>query len=162
MKRFLGGLLVLGLLVSIGAGLAGRLDELLPFDIPTSIVSQPAVGAPGRLIDAADQDANAAIQQVIQRSNEEQAQAIAAKDASLMSDTVTSDHFQELVQINQDLLDNGVTSIKLAKLEWGAVAVDGATATATTYETWTTTLSDGTVAQSRDRNDYSLVFDSGA
>ena len=162
MKRFLGGLLVLGLLVSIGAGLAGRLDELLPFDIPTSIVSQPAVGAPGRLIDAADQDANAAIQQVIQRSNEEQAQAIAAKDASLMSDTVTSDHFQELVQINQDLLDNGVTSIKLAKLEWGAVAVDGATATATTYETWTTTLSDGTVDQSRDRNDYSLVFDSGA
>ena len=52
-------------------------DELLPFDIPTSIVSQPAVGAPGRLIDAADQDASAAIQQVIQRSNEEQAQAIA-------------------------------------------------------------------------------------
>ena len=110
MKRFLGGLLVLGLLVSIGAGLAGRLDELLPFDIPTSIVSQPAVGAPGRLIDAADQDASAAIQQVIQRSNEEQAQAIAAKDASLMSDTVTSDHFQELVQINQDLLDNGILS----------------------------------------------------
>ena len=79
MKRFLGGLLVLGLLVSIGAGLAGRLDELLPFDVPTSVGSQPAVGAPGRLIDAADQDASAAIQQVIQRSNEEQAQAIAAK-----------------------------------------------------------------------------------
>jgi hypothetical protein len=66
------------------------------------------------------------------------------------------------VQINQDLLNSGVASIKLVKLEWGAVAVNGATATATTYETWTTTLSDGTTDQSRDRNDYSLVLDNGA
>src|SRR5229473_437444 len=107
MKRLLGGLLVLAVLVGIGAGLAGR-------------------------------------------SNEEQAQAIAARDASLMSDTVTSDHFQDLAQTNQDLLDHGVTSIKLVKLEWGAVAVNGSTATATTYETWTTTTVDGTVNQSRD------------
>jgi peptidase A4-like protein len=162
MKRLLGGLLVLGLLVSIGAGLAGRLNELLPFDVPTSVVSPRAVATPDRLIDAVDQDANAAIQQVIQRSNDQQAQAIAAKDAALMSDTLTSDHFQELVQINQDLLDSGVTSIKLVKLEWGAVAIDGSNATATTYETWTTTLSDGSVDQSRDRNDYSLVLDNGA
>ena len=53
-------------------------------------------------------------------------------------------------------------SIKLVKLEWGAVAVNGSTATATTYETWTTTFSDGTTEQSRDRNDYSLVLDNGA
>src|SRR5713226_6010965 len=79
-----------------------------------------------------------------------------------MSDTVTTDHFQDLVQVNQNLLDNGVVSIKLVKLEWGAVAVNGSTATATTYETWTTTLSDGTVDQSRERNDYSLVLDGSA
>ena len=55
-----------------------------------------------------------------------------------------------------------MVSIKLVKLEWGAVAVDGSTATATTYETWTTTLADGSTEQSRDRNDYSLVLESGA
>jgi hypothetical protein len=149
--------------VGIGAGLAGRLDELLPLDVPTPVASARDEASPPRYVDAVDnQDANAAIQQVIQRSNEEQAQAIAARDASLMSDTVTSDHFQDLAQINQDLLDHGVSSIKLVKLEWGAVAVNGTTATATTYDTWTTTLSDGTVDQSRDRNDYSLVLDDGA
>jgi hypothetical protein len=163
MKRLLGGLLVLALLVGIGAGLAGRLDELLPLDVPTPVASARDEASPPRYVDAVDnQAANAAVQQVIQRSNEEQAQAIAARDASLMSDTVTSDHFQDLAQINQDLLDHGVSSIKLVKLEWGAVAVNGTTATATTYETWTTTLSDGTVDQSRDRNDYSLVLDDGA
>ena len=145
MKRLLGGLLVLAVLVSIAAGLAGRLNELLPVDMPTSLASSRTVVAPPRYVDAADQDANAAIQQVIQRSNEEQAQAIAAKDPSLMADTVTTDHFRDLVQTNQDLLDNGVISIKLVKLEWGAVAVNGSIATATTYETWTTTLADGTV-----------------
>ncbi len=140
MKRLFVGLLVLVVLVSIGSGLAGRLNELLPLDVPTSIASSRTVGAPAHYVDAADQDVNAAIQQVIQRSNEEQAQALAARDPSLMADTVTSDHFQDLAQTNQDLLDNGVTSIKLVKLEWGAVAVNGTTATATTYETWTTTI----------------------
>jgi hypothetical protein len=77
-----------------------------------------------------------------------------------MADTATADHYQYLVQINQDLLDNGVSSINLVNLEWGAVAVNGSSATATTYETWRTIFSDGTVDQSRDRNDYTLVLDS--
>jgi hypothetical protein len=75
---------------------------------------------------------------------------------------VTGDHYAELVQINQDLLDNGVVSIGLVRLDWGAVAVDGSTATATTYETWTSTFSDGTTNRSRDQNDYTLVLDNGA
>jgi peptidase A4-like protein len=108
---------------------------------------------------AADEDASTTIQQVIQRSNDEQVQAIASHDASLMSDTVTPDHFQELLQVNQDLLDNGVSSIQLLRLEWGAVAVNGSQATATTYETWRTLFSDGTTDQSRDRNDYTLVLE---
>src|SRR6266852_171346 len=98
MKRLLGGLLLLAVLVSIGAGLAGRLNELLPVDLPTYVASQRAVAAPARYIDAADQDATAAIRQVIQRSNEQQAQAIAARDPALMAYTVTSDHFQDLAQ----------------------------------------------------------------
>ena len=35
-------------------------------------------------------------------------------------------------------------------------------ATATTYETWRTTYSDGHTEQSRDQNDYTLVLDNGA
>jgi len=111
---------------------------------------------------AADEDVNAAVQQVIQHANDEQVQAIAAKDSSVMADTATADHYQQLVSINQDLVRNGVASIALVKLEWGAVAVDGASATATTYETWRTVFSDGSVDQSRDRNDYTLVLDNGA
>src|SRR6266496_172646 len=98
MKRLLGGLLVLALLASIAGGLAGRLNELLPVDLPTSVVSPRAVATPTRYIDAADQDANTAIQDVIQRSNEQQAQAIAARDPTLMADTVTTDHFRDLAQ----------------------------------------------------------------
>src|SRR5579859_772432 len=160
MKRFAGGLVVLGCLVLLAVSLNGRLDELFPLDVTTSVAGG-VVSAPTVVVDAADQAANAAIQQVIQRSNDEQVQAIANRDPSAMADTLTSDHYQELVRVNQDLLDSGVISIKLVKLEWGAVAVDGSTATATTYETWTTTLSDGTTDQSRDRNDYALVLDNG-
>src|SRR6266567_142231 len=161
MKRFAGGMLVLAVLVMLAAGLNGRLDELFPLDVPTS-VTNTAGSAQTIVVEGADQGASTAIQQVIQRSNDEQVQAIAARDPSLMADTLTSDHYQELVQINQDLLNSGVASINLVKLEWGAVVVNGSTATATTYETWTTTLSDGTTDQSRDRNDYSLVLDNGA
>jgi hypothetical protein len=136
MKRFLRGILVFGLLVFAAA---------------------PAVP----IASAADQDASAAVQQVIQHSNDEQVQAIATHDSSVMADTATSDHYQTLVQINQDLLDNGVSSINLVNLDWGAVAVNGSSATATTYETWRTVFSDGTVDLSpRDRNDYTLVLDS--
>jgi hypothetical protein len=124
-----------------------------------------AVGLNGStyFVAAADQDPTTAVQQVIQHSNDEQVQAIAARDPSLMADSVTSDHYQDLVKINQDLLESGVTSIRLVKLDWGAVAIDGSSATATTYETWRTVFSDGTTDQSRDRNDYTLVLDnSGA
>jgi hypothetical protein len=138
MTRFLRGILVLGLLVFAAAGLG-----------PTT-----------QIADAADQD-TAAVQQVIQQSNNEQVQAIASHDSSVMADTATTDHYQELAQVNQDLLDNGVTSIRLVRLDWGAIAVNGSSATATTYETWRTVFSDGSADQSRDRNDYTLVLDSG-
>lgn len=141
MTRLVRGIFTLALLLSVGAVLSGR------FEPQADIVA------------AADQDANVAIQSVIQRSNDEQVQAIANRDSSVMADTATADHYQELVKINQDLLNNGVTSISLVRLDWGAVAADGSSATATTYETWRTVFSDGTIDQSRDRNDYSLVLD---
>jgi hypothetical protein len=104
----------------------------------------------------------AAIQQVLQRANDEQVQAISSGDPSVMSDTATPDHYQELVQINQGLTADGVTGINLVKLDFGPVTVNGNTATATTYETWGTTTSDGTTTQSVDTNVYTLVQQNGA
>ena len=104
----------------------------------------------------------AAIQQVIQQANNEQVQAIATNNPSVMSDTATAAHYQELVQVNQGLVSNGVTGISLAKLGWGPISVNGSTATATSYETWITTFSDGTTMQSLDTNVYTLVQQNGA
>lgn len=162
MRTFFRSLLVVIVLVGAAAALSGRLNELLPVDLPTPTSDARGIVAAPRVIAATDQDTSAAIQQVIQRANDEQVQAIATHDSSVMADTATRDHYQELVQINQDLLDSGVAAISLTRLDWGAVAVNGNTATATTFETWTTTFVDGSTDTSRDRNDYSLVLDNGA
>ena len=98
-----------------------------------------------------------AIQQVIQQGDNEQAQAFSNNDPTVMQDTSTSDFYQSQVGVNQDLRDNGVTDIKLINIDWGQINVTGANATATAWETWTTTYSDGTTEQSRDRNEYTLV-----
>src|SRR5581483_762225 len=103
-----------------------------------------------------------AIQDVIQRGNAEQQQALSSGDPSVMADTATRGYLRELTQATQDLLDSGVTGINLLKLEWGPIAVNGSSATATTYETWSTTYSDGSTDQSRDENDYTLVQQNGS
>jgi hypothetical protein len=80
-----------------------------------------------------------------------------------MRDTATSGYYQELVQINQEMANAGVAGIKLVKIQWGPASLQNATtAQATTYETWQTTYSDGTTDQSRDRNVYTLVNQSGS
>src|SRR2546428_10385688 len=155
MTRLLRGLLVLGLLIAVAASLSGHLGELLPLDISAGS-TQTAVAAPARMLEAADQDVNAAVQQAIQRSNDEQVQAISSRDSSLMADTVTSDHYRELVRVNQDLHDSGVSRINLLRLEWGPIAVDRSTASATPYEPWRSTFSHRTTQQSRRRKDYQL------
>ena len=140
---------------------------------PTTVPSVPRIGpladqdggsptaTPAPSTAAAD-PAQQAIQQVIQRGDEEQAQAIAGSDPTVMADTSTPDFYQQQVATNQDLVTNGVTAIKLVNIEWGPVSVSGSTATATAWETWTTTYSDGTTEQSRDRNIYTLVLDNGS
>jgi peptidase A4-like protein len=111
---------------------------------------------------AAADPAQQAIQQVIQQGDQEQVQAFASSDPSVMADTSTADFYQLQVQTNQDLKTNGVTDIKLIKIDWGQISVNGTGATATAFETWSTTYSDGTTEQSRDRNVYTLVQDNGA
>jgi ketosteroid isomerase-like protein len=102
-----------------------------------------------------------AIQQVIQQGDDKQVQAFESNDPTVMQDTSTSDFYQSQVATNQDLASNGVTDIKLMQIEWGSVSVNGSTAMATAFETWSTTYSDGTTEQSRDRNVYTLVQQNG-
>src|SRR5689334_16673978 len=103
----------------------------------TQLVSQPFTPAQ---VEAANQPSpasdTATIQQVIQQADSEQAQAIASGNPAVMQDTATSDYYQQLVQTNQDLLNNGVSAIQLSNIEWGPIAVNGSSATATSYETW--------------------------
>src|SRR5947209_5265732 len=128
----------------------------------TGLVSQVPTGGTAAAASQSQPDTQlAAIQQVIQRANAEQAQAIASQNPSVMSDTATADHYNQLVQINQQLVAQGVTGIQLTNLAWGPITVNGTTATATSYETWVTTFSDGTTLQSTDTNVYTLVQQGG-
>ena len=144
LRRIIIALLGCALVACVPASSIGRLQQALH-----GATGGPASAAPG--------SAEAAIQLVIQRGNFEQEQAIANRNPSVMRDTSTDAYYQDLTQTNQDMLQSGVTSIKLDGLDWGPITVNGATASATTDETWTANYSDGTSDQSTDRNVYSLV-----
>src|SRR2546428_3477456 len=122
----------------------------------------PAATTPHSSSGAAVDDATrAAIQQVIQRANDAQRQALAQRNPELMRDTSTAQHYDEMVRVNADLANGGVTAIELLNIRWDAITVDGPTAQATTYETWRSTYADGATEESTDRNDYKLVRQDG-
>jgi len=104
------------------------------------------------------------VQQVIQHGNDEQVQAIATRNLSLVSDTVTNDHFQELAGVLQDMLNHQVTGIALLKLDWGPIVVgaDGKSVVATTYESWRIVSQSGQIDYDPVRNDYTLVLDNAS
>jgi len=104
----------------------------------------------------------AAIQSVIEKANQEQAQALATGDPSVMSDTATAAYLRQLLQIQQRLIAQGATRIDLTQLTWGSIQVNGGTASATTSETWITTFSDGTTFESTNINAYTLINQGGA
>jgi hypothetical protein len=147
-----------GLLAFLAGGGANQLASRAPVLRLSHLIAAPLSQAGPPPGDSQE----ATIQGVIQRADTEQAQAIAARDPSAMADTSTSAHYQELVGINQDLLDHGVTSIALVRVDWGPITVSGTTASATVDETWSTTYADSTTEQSRDRNVYTLVQENGA
>jgi hypothetical protein len=174
-RATLGALLavaILGGLVGFAADrwlITSGVNPTLPLVPP--VAARPTVGPVAAAAPAAPQPAPAAsttdptqqaIQQVIQQGDDEQAQALASKDPTVMQATATAAFYQQQVQVDQDLLDSGVTAIKLTKIEWGSITVNGTSATATAWETWNTAYSDGTTDQSRDRNVYTLVQDNGA
>jgi hypothetical protein len=112
---------------------------------------------PNDLATTDDSATRVAIQHVIEQGNEAQVQAIASRDPSPMQATSTPEYYQQGIQTNQDLLSNGVTAIVLVNVEWGPISLSGQTASATTWETWSTTYTGGSTEQSRDRNVYTLV-----
>jgi ketosteroid isomerase-like protein len=97
-----------------------------------------------------------AVKRVIAAANEAQERAIATRDPSPMRETTTASHYREMAGTNQELLASGAVSVKLLDVEWGAVAVDGRTATVVAYETWEVRFADGRVHRSTDRNLYTL------
>src|SRR6266542_1559792 len=54
-----------------------------------------------------------AIRSVIQRGNEEEVQAVATQDATVMRDTATAAYYNQLTQTFNDLVNSGVTAIQL-------------------------------------------------
>jgi hypothetical protein len=147
-------LLALGLLAFALAALVGRIDLAALVSTARTYVDRAAP--------ATQSSDAAAVKGVIERANQAQAEAYARNDPTVMRATATDSYYQELVQTNRDLQSSGARSIELVKLDWIDVTINGTSASAVTSETWRTTYGDGSVADSTDRNEYSLVLQSGA
>ena len=118
-----------------------------------------AIAPPAAVTNDATADA---VKHVIERANQAQQKAFATGETALMRDTATATYYDELRQINTELARGGVIGFTLVGTLWGDVTIDGTTATATAYETWRTSYSDGSQDQRTAQNDYTLVLDSGA
>jgi peptidase A4-like protein len=153
-----GRLLALGILVFALAAFTGRVDL---GSLVSTYVDRAAPGAQ-TTTNSSVTAAVAAVKDVIERANQAQAQAYARNDPTLMRATATDSYYQELVQINQSLQGSGARSIELTNLDWIDVTVSGTTAQASASETWRTTYTDGSTEESTDRNDYTLVLQSGS
>ena len=155
-----GRLVAVGLLAFALAAFSGRIDLGALITTARLYVDQGSPAAQ-TTTNSSDTAATAAVKDVITRANQAQVQAYARNDPTLMRATATASYYQELVQTNQGIQSSGARSIELVSLDWVDVTVSGTTAQASTNETWRTTYSDGSVAESTDRNDYTLVLQSG-
>src|SRR2546428_1990975 len=96
----------------------------------------PAATTPPSSSGAAVDDATrAAIQQVIQRANDAQRQALAQRNPELMRDTAPAQHYDEMARGNADLANGRGTALERLNIRRGAVTGDGPTAQATRNET---------------------------
>jgi hypothetical protein len=154
-------LLLIGALVGGAVGIGGA-RAIAPQLFPNGVASAPATTSTSTTPSATDPVAQMAIKDVLQKANQAQADALARNDPTAMRATSTDNHYAEMVKINAGLASGGVTKIELLKMTFGDITVNGATATATTTETWRSTYADGTVDQSTDQNDYVLVLQNGA
>ena len=155
-----GRLVALGLLAFVLAAFSGRLDLASLVSTARTYVDRAAPAVQTNT-NSSDTAVVAAVKDVVQRANDSQVQAFTNNDPTLMRATATTSYYQELVQTNQGLQASGAQSIALTKLEWVDVSVSGTTANAVTNETWRTTYADGSVTDSTDRNEYTLVLQAG-
>jgi hypothetical protein len=119
-----------------------------------------AVSVFGIVPAVAQSSAETAVQDVIQRGNAAQVQAVSTRDPARLADTSVGAYSQQLIRTNQSLIDSGAQVIELVDLEWGPISVSGSNASATTIETWRTSFSEGPTDFTRARNVYTLVRDS--
>ena len=144
-------LLLIGVLIGGVVGIGGA----------RAVVPVLTGTAPATTSSTATADAEQAVRDALRQANEAQAEAFAKHDPAPMRATSTDEHYAEMTRINSDLAKGGVTKIELVKIDFGSITVNGTTATATTTETWRSTYADGSVDQSTDENDYSLVLEGG-
>src|SRR2546430_10454451 len=153
--------LVVVIALLVGALAGGALANATGLRVLPAAIGR--VVAPARAVAPAAPtgDADAAIIDTVRRANDAQVQAFSSGDPSAMRATATVQHYDEMVRINDDLRNSGVTSIQLVSMRFGAVTVNGSNAQVATTETWRSTLADGTTDESTDRNDYTLVLQNG-
>src|SRR5437016_1660685 len=77
------------------------------------------------------QSSSAAVRAVIQLANQEQQQAFAQDEPTLMRGTATAAYYAQLVALDTTLRNSGVTAIQLRSTTFGPIVVQGNTAQAT-------------------------------
>jgi hypothetical protein len=138
-----------------------RLSSMLTLFRHATAAALLTLSLVGTLPAAAQSAAEVAIQDVIQRGNTAQVQALANRNPRLIDGASVGPYAQQQIRTNQSLLDADVSSIELVNLEWGPITVSGSVASATTFETWRTSFTAGPTEFARDRNVYNLVQDRG-
>jgi hypothetical protein len=94
----------------------------------------------------------------VRKASDEQQQAFAKNDPTLMQDTATAAYYAQLVQVDAALRSAGVTAIQIVSMTFGQSSVQGSSAQVATTETWRATSTDGTSTDDTSINNYSLVL----
>jgi hypothetical protein len=95
---------------------------------------------------------------VVRKASDEQQQAFAQNNPTLMQDTATAAYYAQLVQVDAALRSAGVTAIQIRSMTFGQSAVQGSSAQVATTETWRATYADGTTTDDTSVNNYGLVL----
>src|ERR1700687_355021 len=119
--------------------------------------SPTATASPSASPTASAQSDATTVQAVVRKANDEQQQAFAQKNPTLMKDTATAAYYAQLVQVEATLRSAGVTAIQMLSMSFGQSTVQGRSAQVATTETWRATYADGTTTDDTSLNHYSLV-----